>query len=288
MANFNDFLIRHSLIAIIIIMALYGLFIIVSRLLVVLFFSPLPFLLFIWIQFTIVFGTLALLLFIIIPFGLQLPNGKESFKDFTHSIRLSRFYPWKRNLCLGFAFATIFCLCTLCFSLLVGKYIFDPTIIFGWPESNNIGIFLFVDMLIPGIWEEVAFRGIVLTILLKKYSEKKAIIIDGLLFGAMHFLNIIGGADVGSTIVQVAYATTLGFAFAYMYIKTESLIPCIIAHYLIDAVNPLFLNVIFRDMLLALLGLIILIIFLAPLLSILLVKFVMKREKSHQDSHVKY
>jgi len=286
MAKFHDFLINHSLISILIIMVLYGIFIIIFRILVVLFFSSLPFLLYIWINFIIIFGVLASLLFIIVPFGLHLPNGKESFKEFSHSIRLSQLNPWKRNLCLGVAFAAIFWLCTLCFSLLAGKYVFDPNIIFGWPEPDNLGIFLFIDMLIPGIWEEVAFRGIILTILLKKYSEKKAIIIDGLLFGGMHFLNIIGGADVGSTIIQVGYATTLGFAFAYMYIKTESLIPCILAHYLIDAVNPLFLNVIFRDMLLALIGLIIFIIILGPLLIFLLVKFVMKRENNLKDSQV--
>ncbi len=286
MAKFHEFLIRHSLIAIIIVMALYGVFIIISRLLVVLFLSYLPFLLFIWIQFIIVFGILAVLLFIIIPFGLQLPNRKESFKDFTHTIRLSQFNPWKRNIFLGVAFAAIFWLFTLCFSLLVGNYVFDLTIIFGWPEPNNLGMFLFIDMLIPGIWEEVAFRGIILTLLLKKYSEKKSIIIDGLLFGSMHLLNIIGGADVGFTIIQMIYATTWGFAFAYMYIKTKSLVPCIIAHYLIDAVNPLFFNVVITNMLLALIGLIVFIIILSPLFIILLVKYVMKREIILQESQI--
>lgn len=286
MAKIHDFLINHSLISILIIMALYGVFVITLRVLVILLFSSLPFFLYIWIQFAILFGALAILLFIIVPFGLHLPNGKESFKDFTHSIRLSQFDPWKRNICLGIAFAAIFWLCTLSFSLLAGNYVFNPTIIFGWPEPNNLGIFLFIDMLIPGIWEEVAFRGIILTLLLKKYSEKKAIIIDGLLFGVMHFLNIIGGADVGSTIIQVLYATTLGFAFAYLYIKTESLVPCIIAHYLIDAINPLFLNVVFRDMLLALILALAFVVILGPLLIILLIRYIMKREKKFQNTQI--
>jgi membrane protease YdiL (CAAX protease family) len=60
-------------------------------------------------------------------------------------------------------------------------------------------------MLVPGIWEEIAFRGVILTLLLKKYSEKKSIIINGLLFGGVHFINIIQGADVVSTIIQMVY-----------------------------------------------------------------------------------
>ena len=286
MTKFHDFLANHSLISIFIIMVLFTIFIFIFRFLVVLLFSSLPFLLYIWIQFAIIFGVLAILLFLIVPFGLHLPNGKESFKDFMHSIRVSQLKPWKRNLSLDIAFAAIFWLCTLCFSLLVGGYIFDPTLIFGWPEPNNMRIFLFVEMLIPGIWEEVAFRGIILTLLLKKYSEKKSIIIDGLLFGCMHFLNILGGADIVSTIIQVFYATSLGFAFAYMYIKTESLVPCIIAHYLIDAVNLLFLTLDIRNMLLALISVIIFNIILAPLLIILLVNHVMKRENELQDTQI--
>jgi membrane protease YdiL (CAAX protease family) len=286
MAKFHDFLINHTLISILIIMALYGVFIFFFRFLAVLLFSSLPFLVYIWIQFAIVFGALAILLFIITPLGLHLPNGKESFVNFAHSIQLSQINPWKRNLFLGVASSAIFWLFTLCFSLLAGNYVFDPTIIFGWPEPNNLGIFLFIEMLIPGIWEEVAFRGIILTLLLKKYSEKKSIIIDGLLFGGMHFLNVIGGADVGSTIIQMIYATTLGFAFAYTFIKTKSLVPCIIAHYLIDTVNPLFLTESLRDMLLALICVIIFVIILGPLLNILLTRFVIKKEKNLQIKNI--
>ncbi len=282
MAKIHDFLINHSLISILILMALYAAFLLISRFLVRLLFSSLSFLLFIWIQFAIIFGALAILWFIIVPFGLHLPNGKESFKDFTQSIRLSQFHPWKRNLCLGLSYTAIFWLCTLCFSLLAGEYVFDPTVIFGWPEPNNLRIFLFIDMLIPGIWEEIAFRGVILTLLLKNYSKKKSIIIDGLLFGGMHFINIIEGADVVLTIIQMVYASTVGFAFAYMFIKTESLVPCIIAHYLIDVFGALFLNVILRDMMLALICMLIFIVILAPLLNILLVRSVMKRENNLQ------
>ena len=71
-----------------------------------------------------------------------------------------------------------------------------------------------------------------------------------------------------------------------MYIKTESIVSCIIAHYLIDAVNLLFLNVVFTNMLLALISLITFIIIFGHILIILLVKFVMDRENKLQDSQI--
>ena len=99
--------------------------------------------------------------------------------------------------------------------------------------------------LIPGIWEEVAFRGIVLVLLMKKYSKKASLIINSVLFGFFHLINLIniwGSSNPRVVAINVAfqlvYATTAGFAFAYLYIKTESLVPSILSHYLLDAFGP--------------------------------------------------
>ena len=279
--NNQRFLIKHSVITSLILIGLYWLFsysaiILAAILRFNLFYS------FHMDKFLMVFSFLAILLLVIVPRGLNLPNGKQSLKEYAESIRISPFNPWKRNIFLGLGFAAIVWTFTLIFSLLAGEYIFDLNIIFGWPESNNIGIFLFISSLIPGIWEEVAFRGVILTLLVKKYSEKKAIIINGVLFGFAHVANIFGGQDIGSTIIQMIYATFWSFSFAYMYIKTKSLIPGIIAHYLIDAVNPLFLNVIIGQTILVLIYLVFFIFILPPFLTIMLVKIIMKRETEPQ------
>jgi len=279
--NNQRFLIKHSVITSLILIGLYWLFsysaiILAAILRFNLFYS------FHMDKFLMVFSFLAILLLVIVPRGLNLPNGKQSLKEYAESIRISPFNPWKRNIFLGLGFAAIVWTFTLIFSLLAGEYIFDLNVIFGWPEPNRIGKFLFISSLTPGIWEEVAFRGVILTLLLKKYSEKKAIIIDGLLFGFAHVANIFGGQDIGSTIIQMISATFWGFSFAYMYIKTKSLIPGIIAHYLIDAVNPLFLNVIIGQTILVLIYLVFFIFILPPFLTIMLVKIIMKRETEPQ------
>lgn len=73
--------------------------------------------------------------------------------------------------------------------------------------------------LVPAFAEEFAFRGIVLN-RLRKYGDSLAIFGSALLFGAMH----------GNT-TQVVFAFLLGLIFAYVDVKTNSIIPSVIIHF---------------------------------------------------------
>lgn len=74
-------------------------------------------------------------------------------------------------------------------------------------------------VIIAPITEEIVYRGLILKGLLKHYSVKKAIIISSLLFAFMHF-----------NIWQGVIAFVLGLLLAWIYIKTKSITPCILAH----------------------------------------------------------
>lgn len=69
------------------------------------------------------------------------------------------------------------------------------------------------------IMEEIVARGVVLNGLLRKYSKKKAIVISAFVFGLAH-LNII----------QFFNAFMLGLFLGWIYVKTESIILCMVAH----------------------------------------------------------
>ena len=84
----------------------------------------------------------------------------------------------------------------------------------------------------PSIFEEVVFRGIVLTVFLNKYSEFKSIIFSSLGFGLMHLLNLTNGADLVLTLGQVVWAFTIGLFYGYIFVRTRSLLPPMIVHYL--------------------------------------------------------
>ncbi|MFX0176423.1 MAG: lysostaphin resistance A-like protein [Candidatus Hodarchaeota archaeon] len=206
-------------------------------------------------DFTLQFGFLTLLLLVIIPKGLKLPRMNESFKHYLHGIQLSPVKPVLRNVLLGISSFLIFGAITFFGSNLLGTYVFNPSILFGNPDPTTflgLGWFLFIFMLIPGIWEEVAFRGVAMPMLLNKYKLTFATIINGVIFGFIHSFNVITllilGINPFAVLFQVVYAAFLGFAFAYMFIKSKSLIPGIIFHYLVDSVGRIiYANTIFEE-----------------------------------------
>jgi len=74
--------------------------------------------------------------------------------------------------------------------------------------------------LLPGIAEEAIFRGLVLTALLATpMSQRRAIVVSGLLFAAVHFdLWNFPGALLG------------GLLYGWMFVRTRSLLPSMLAH----------------------------------------------------------
>ncbi len=79
-----------------------------------------------------------------------------------------------------------------------------------------LGVALFGPVL-----EELLFRGAVTRILLQRYSPAKAIVFSALIFGIFHI-----------NPAQIAGATLIGLFLAWIYYRTESLIPCILVHVL--------------------------------------------------------
>lgn len=88
------------------------------------------------------------------------------------------------------------------------------------------------------IYEEVIFRGFILTALLKAVSWKKALVYSSLLFGIWHLKNIFY-LGIGPTLYQIFYATFLGLILAYCAIKTKTIWIGVIIHYLNNIWSPI-------------------------------------------------
>ena len=93
------------------------------------------------------------------------------------------------------------------------KELFIPNLIF------TLGI---------GLTEEVYFRGIICNAW--KDKEKTAIILSAVLFGLCHILNVMGGAEITATLLQIVFAFIYGIVMAYVILRTKSIWPCIILH----------------------------------------------------------
>ncbi len=96
-------------------------------------------------------------------------------------------------------------------------------------ESTSTIVFYIITMLNVGFIEEVIFRGFLFKMMAKE-NVKSAIIVSSVTFGIGHIINLLNGADVVPTLLQVGYAVCIGYLFVIIFYKSGSIIPCIIAH----------------------------------------------------------
>ena len=113
----------------------------------------------------------------------------------------------------------------ICFPI---QFLFTPAV-FGWPTINTLSL-----SLIAGFTEEVAFRGVPVSLLMRQWhSEKKiltTLILTSAVFGLFHLSNLVAGADFGSTIFQVIGSTAMGCFFCGIYLRTGNLWISIAVH----------------------------------------------------------
>lgn len=95
----------------------------------------------------------------------------------------------------------------------------------GWGDPPADYLFaLTVATLLVGFTEELGFRGIVLHAAREVFGdERRAFLVSSVLFGCLHLGNIVLGALVAGTLVQVAATTVIGATF-YVYRRTAGLI----------------------------------------------------------------
>ena len=93
-------------------------------------------------------------------------------------------------------------------------------------------------MICVGFVEEVIFRGFLFNAM-RKDGLKSAVIVSSLTFGIGHIVNLFNGsgAQLLSNLCQVGYATAIGFLFVILFLKTGSLIPCIVTHSAVNALS---------------------------------------------------
>lgn len=102
-------------------------------------------------------------------------------------------------------------------------------------ELERLGRWLAIAALV-GFVEEVAFRGLILRALAPR-GVRRAAVVSSVLFGLMHAVNPLFGADLGATLLQVGYATAMGFAFAAVALRTGTIWPLVAIHALVDVVG---------------------------------------------------
>ena len=93
-----------------------------------------------------------------------------------------------------------------------------------------------LSMLCVGFLEELIFRGFLFRALCRD-SVKTAIWVSSVTFGIGHIVNLLNGAALLPTLLQLCYATAAGFLFTVMVYRWGSLWPCIVTHSLLNSLS---------------------------------------------------
>jgi membrane protease YdiL (CAAX protease family) len=101
------------------------------------------------------------------------------------------------------------------------------------PSLDGFGFVgaLLVIAVLPAIFEEIIFRGIVFSVLADRFSKNKkgflkTYVISSVIFGLAHLFN---GFSFG-TVLQVGYTVLTGGLFAFCLIMTKNILCCALVH----------------------------------------------------------
>jgi membrane protease YdiL (CAAX protease family) len=101
--------------------------------------------------------------------------------------------------------------------------------------------FVLILAFVPAIWEELAFRGLMLSTLQHHFRPWPAILLSSVLFGLFHISNLLL-RDLGEVIPEMILATAVAIGWGYLVVKTNSVIPAMASHYFINVFIELLLD----------------------------------------------
>ena len=96
-----------------------------------------------------------------------------------------------------------------------------------------------LECLAIGLFEEIAFRGVVLLTFARsrRHSHKSlliSILLSSAVFGAMHVVNLLAGAGLPDILMQIGYSFLIGAMCAVVLFKTANLWLCVALHAIYD------------------------------------------------------
>ena len=171
----------------------------------------------------------AILVFVLVPLILGIRRGSGWMGRHLTAMRVG---PGARpRRVLGATVLASVALVVLIVGLAAGSGVFNVD--FGVLVRDEQWVILFL-ALVPGIWEELTFRGAILTSLQQRYTSRAAVLISATLFGLFHLGNFWGSDDTVAVIAGVVAATFLGIGWGYLVVASGSVLPAMFLHYIVD------------------------------------------------------
>jgi membrane protease YdiL (CAAX protease family) len=215
----------------------------------------------------------SLVVLIILPFILRSGSWRNWLPEY---LRIDR-----KIVLLGlFSFVVFGTLATV-ISLGMGIFKGNLSAMFAFPDirpdPDVIGWGYFLLALVPGIWEELAFRGLIQSKLRTVFSNPASILLSSLFFGLYHLSNLVTQSPA-QALPGVIMAFFFGIGWGTMTVKARSVIPAMISHYLVDSMGLIFLDVDGTDPVLAT-GFFLVLTLLFPVFNIVLTKLLFRKRQ---------
>ena len=102
--------------------------------------------------------------------------------------------------------------------------------------SLPLTLLYILSMCFVGFLEELIFRGFLFRGMCRS-GVKMAILVSSLTFGIGHIVNLLNGAPVYETLLQLVYASAIGFCYTILFYKGGSLVPCILSHAVVNSLS---------------------------------------------------
>jgi len=193
---------------------------------------------------------LGILVFIVfIPKVLRMPKGRTTIRRYLNDIGVDRIRPLSRTLLIF-----IPCLISILVAQIVASIVYNQFVL-GWVFEDfterlfdltrittKIGWSLITA--VGSIFEEVVLRGVILTMLLQVYSERKAIAGSAVAFGYVHIVNLLNGFTYSNLVFvagQIIWATIIGLLYGYMFLKTGNLYANMFLHWFANGMANCFM-----------------------------------------------
>jgi membrane protease YdiL (CAAX protease family) len=179
----------------------------------------------------------AMSFFILAPFVFHVPAGKRSYQEFLRDIRLIQLRPFFQLFILGLSCAGLWLftsgLCTILY-----RSFQDLPVTWGFIKgvydlrTNLPPTSLSFIAALPTVFEEIGTRGILLPLFLRQYKPQKAILFSAIVFGLGHLLNLVNPGPKIWALGMSFWTIPYGIFYGHLFIKSNSLLPCIMVHYL--------------------------------------------------------
>jgi membrane protease YdiL (CAAX protease family) len=110
------------------------------------------------------------------------------------------------------------------------------------PDPDVVGWGFFLLALVPGIWEELAFRGLIQSKFQRTFSSTVSVLLSAGFFGLFHFSNLLTQTPA-QALPGVIMAFFFGLGWGFMTVQARSVVPAMISHYLVDSMGQIFFGV---------------------------------------------